>query len=161
MRYRLATLDDADQLARLRWDFRAEDGERPVVSPDDFHARYTAFLVQGLASGQWAHWVAEDGGEIVAHMAVLTIVSVPRPSRRRDAWGYLTDCYTRPAHRSRGVGSTLLDHVKAWAAERDLELLVVSPSERSAPFYTRAGFGPDDEFLVLHLRDYDAPEREE
>lgn len=59
------------------------------------------------------------------------------------------------------MGSALLDRVKAWAAERDLELLIVSPSERSVPFYARAGFGPDNEFRVLHLRDYDAPEREE
>ena len=158
MRFRLATRDDAAQLARMRWAFREEVGEVPMQSAAEFAERYVQFLDSGLTSGHWTYWVAEDSARIVAHMAVHIVRSVPRPARRRDAWGYLTDCYTWPDHRGRGIGGELLAHVRGWAAAADLELLIVSPSDRSRAFYARAGFAPDDEFLLLRLRDYDAPD---
>jgi GNAT superfamily N-acetyltransferase len=157
MEFRLATPDDVPALAAMRWDFRAEGGEVPIESPTAFAARYAAFVRAGLAAGQWAYWVAEDTpGTLVAHMAIGVIRSVPRPGRQSDQWGYLTDCYTRPAYRGRGVGAALLARVQAWAVGQDLELLLVSPSEASRAFYARAGFVADAEFQLRRLRDYDA-----
>ena len=156
MRYRLATAGDVPELARMRWAFRTETGEIPIEDETRFAERYARFVADGLASGRWTYWVAEDDGALVAHMAVCTVRSVPRPSRATDQWGYLTDCYTRPAHRGRGVGSALLAHVRDWASRQDLELLIVWPSDPSARFYERAGFGPAPEIACLALRDYDA-----
>jgi GNAT superfamily N-acetyltransferase len=158
VRCRLATLADVPELARMRWAFRAESGEVPRADEREFAARYAAFVHDGLASGDWAWWVAvDDDGRLVAHMAVCVVHGVPRPARACDQWGYLTDCYTRPAQRGRGVGGALLAHVRAWAAARDLELLVVWPSEASEGFYARAGFAPADDVRRLALRAYDAP----
>lgn len=158
MNYRIATLDDLPRLALLRWEFRSAGGEAPIEDESTFAQRYLAFVRDGVESGQWTYWVAEaPEGEIVAQMALCTVRSIPRPSRSSDQWGYLTDCYTRPSFRDKGIGRQLLAHVTAWARTRDLEMLVVWPSERSQTFYARAGFGVDDEVRVLRLRDYDAP----
>lgn len=89
-------------------------------------------------------------------MAVCAIRSVPRPSRIADSWAYLTDCYTRPTHRDRGVGTKLLSYVIAWARTQDFEMMLVWPSERSGDFYARGGFEGDAEVRILHLRDFDA-----
>lgn len=156
--FRLATIADGAELAKMRWAFRAEDGERPVQSEAEFTDRYLAFLREGLSSNRWTYWVAEDAGELVAHMALHVVRSVPRPSRRRDQWGYLTDCYTRPDYRNQEIGSRLIERVSAWAMSLDLEMLLVSPSERSRPFYARAEFRTADGFLTRALREYDAPE---
>src|SRR5690349_3470359 len=137
MDYRLATTDDIPQLARMRWDFRAEAGEEPIEGADAFERRYAAFARQALESRSWAYWVAVDGGRIVSHVAVHVVRSVPRPSRKSDQWGYLTDCYTRPEYRRRGVGTEILSRVKEWATTQDLELLLVWPSEDSQTFYER------------------------
>jgi len=153
--FRRATPADVPALARLRWAFRAEEGEAAAVSFDAFAARYAAFVRAGIASGEWAYFVADADGEIVAHMAVRVIRSIPRPSRASDQWGYLTDCYTAPAWRSRGIGARVLARVAAWARARDLELLLVSPSESSRGFYGRAGFAEAREFMTLALRGYD------
>jgi GNAT superfamily N-acetyltransferase len=156
VRFRQATLADVRALAAARWAFRLEGGETPVESEASFFVRYEEFVLKALNSGQWTYWVAEEAeGEIVAHMAVCVVESIPRPARLSDQWGYLTDCYTRPAARNRGVGRELLAHVTAWARARDLEMLIVWPSDASQSFYARAGFAKDDEMRTLHLRDYD------
>ena len=157
MDYRLATEADIPALAGMRWAFRAEAGERAQEGEGPFRARYAAFVRAGLASGAWVYWVAEDARGLAAHMAVFVVPGVPRPARPSDQWGYLTDCYTRPEHRGAGVGSALLARVCAWAAARDLELLLVWPSEGSAGFYARAGFAPTKGVAVRQVRAYDAP----
>lgn len=153
--YRRATSDDVPELAQLRWDFRQEGGETPIQSREEFTRRYRGFFEAGVRYGSWAHWVAEVDAQIVAHMAVQVIGSVPRPSRASDQWGYLTDCYTRPEFRDDGIGSSLLKQVIAWAEKNDLEILLVFPGEGSVSFYEKAGFGPD-ETLQLRLREWDA-----
>ena len=156
--FRIATLGDVPELATARWEFRAEAGETPLESETAFAVRYEAFLKDSLDSGRWTFWIAEAAnGTIVAHMAVCVVQSIPRPSRMTDQWGYLTDCFTRPAFRNRGIGRDLLARVAEWARELDLEMLIVWPSEKSDDFYARAGFGPAAEICVLRLRDYDTP----
>jgi GNAT superfamily N-acetyltransferase len=88
-------------------------------------------------------------------MSVCLVSTIPRPSRASDQWGYLTDCYTRPPARDAGVGTALLAHVREWAAAQDLELLLVSPSERAEGLYRRAGFEDATDFLRLTLRPFD------
>src|SRR4051794_13659223 len=159
MNFRIATLADVDNLAAARWAFRTEDAtETPIESRAAFGRRYEAFVREALESQRLVYWLAETSdGELVAHMAVCIVSAIPRPSRLRDRWGYLTDCYTRPAFRNRAIGQALLGHVAAWAESEDLELLLVWPSDQSASFYDRAGFVSDSESRVLRLRDYDAP----
>lgn len=116
----------------MRWAFRHEDGERPIEDESAFARRYTDFVQDGIHAQRWVYWIAEtDKPVVVAHMAVGIIRSIPRPARGDDAWGYLTDCYIRPAFRQRGIGSTLLQHLISWARAHDLELLLVWPSERA------------------------------
>lgn len=155
--FRKAVPADALALARLRWDFRAEGGEVPIESFEAFERRFLAHFITGVADGTWTRWVAEVDGAIVSTMSVHKITPVPRPCRSSDQWGYVTDCYTVPTVRGRGIGAALLAHVIAWARDEDFEEIIVSPAERARPFYERAGFGPDDDFLLLRLRDFDAP----
>jgi GNAT superfamily N-acetyltransferase len=154
---RRAIPTDVIRLSRLRWDYRLEDGEVPTTTYDAFAARYAAFVRAGLSSGEWAYFVAESEGEIVAHMAVQVVRAIPRPSRVSDQWGYLTDVYTRPAWRGRGVGTAILRYLTAWARVRDLEMLLVSPSDQSRPFYARAGFADGTELMTLALRGWNDP----
>jgi GNAT superfamily N-acetyltransferase len=155
--YRMATFEDVPRLAAARWAFRRESGEAPVETETAFAGRFERFATEALASGRWTYWIAEtDDGTLTSQMAVCVVESVPRPSRASDQWGYLTDCYTSPAFRNEGVGRELLARVATWAKSRDLELLLVWPSDESQRFYARAGFDRDEEIRVLRLREYDA-----
>jgi GNAT superfamily N-acetyltransferase len=158
MHYRIATEQDVPALARLRWEFDREENETAaLVGYDRFVEICGTFLYQGLQQGEWTYWVAEDEGEIVSHVFVSLFHPVPRPGRLQDSYGYMTNVYTRPAYRNQGIGTALMQEVLAWAKSRDLALLIVSPSERAIPFYLRAGFTTECEFMELTLRPDEAP----
>jgi len=154
MNYSIADQRDILTLARMRWDFRAEDGESPIMSQEEFIGRCAEFLKEGIISGTWVHWIAEIGDVIVSNASINIITSVPRPCKLEDRFGYLTNVYTKPEYRRKGVGAELTSKITAWAREIDLELLIVSPSEDSIRFYRRAGFDLATDFLQLRLRSY-------
>lgn len=121
-----------------------EDGEPAGVERERFLAHCEGFLREALRGGRWAFFVTEIDGEVVANAFVQVVPKVPRPGRFDDALGYLTNVYVRAAHRNRGLGTELLSQVMAWARARDLEILVVWPSQRSRSLYARAGFAPGE-----------------
>ena len=151
--YRMAHEGDLAELAGTRWDFRTEEEPAPVgMSRETFVAACEEFLRRGLHDGRWTCWVAEHEGQIIAHIYVQRIAKVPKPSRLDDAFGYVTNVYTRPAYRGQGIGTALMERVQTWAREQDLELLIVWPSEASVSFYQRAGFTVDNDILECLLR---------
>jgi GNAT superfamily N-acetyltransferase len=148
---RRATVADVPALAELRRDFTFEDGDRGAVAPHGFEESFATLVSDGIDAGRWVVWVAEVGGEIVSHAFVGLIEKIPRPIVALPAIGYLTNVYTRPGFRGRGLGSLVLDAVTAWAREAEIELLVVWPSEASVRHYERHGFVDRGEPLVwLH-----------
>ena len=145
---RPATATDVPTLAELRRAFTFEGPAQPSELRDDFENSFTEIVSAGIASGRWTVWVAEAEGEIVSHVFIGLIDKIPRPIRQ-DRWlGYVTNVYTRPEHRGRGIGAALLDRVTSWAAEQQVELLLVWPSDESVSFYERAGFSSGRDPLV-------------
>ena len=51
-------------------------------------------------------------------------------------------------HRDAGLGRLLLDACTSYADERGLARIVLSPTDRSVPFYARAGFVPATSLMV-------------
>jgi GNAT superfamily N-acetyltransferase len=145
--YRAATLDDVPVLAELREVFTFEDGVHPDRRPD-FGQAFATTVGNGIESGRWTVWVAELGSEIVSHVFVGLIEKIPRPTREPRWIGYVTNVYTRPEYRGKGIGAALLDQVTTWASGRDVELLFVWPSDESVGFYERAGFASGRDPLV-------------
>jgi len=151
--FRLAQEADLPALAANRWRLRTEEEGVPAgVDQAAFLRHCEAFLRAALHDARWALWVAEDEGRIVANAFVQVVAKVPRPGRFDDAIGYLTNVYVEPEERGRGLGALLLRRVTAWARDRDLELLVVWPSERSRTLYGREGFRAESEIMEQVLR---------
>lgn len=135
---RTATDADAAELAAMRWDFRLEEAPgTPLHDRVTFPRAYRVFLEQGLADQRWTYWIATADAQIVSHIYIQRISKVPKPNRLDDAFGYVTNVYTRPAFRNRGIGTQLMAHVLGWAKEQDLESLIVWPSTESVRFYAR------------------------
>ncbi len=156
MRCRVATLADATELAALRWTWRTdEDAHGEAPEPRDlFIERFVAFARDALTS-RWTVWVAEDEARIVSNIWVYRVPKVPSPGRDTREFGYMTNVYTVPDMRNAGIGGELLDAVRAWAHQQDLEMVIVWPSEQSVPWYSRGGFSPSVEMLELEIAGYE------
>lgn len=169
---RRATDADLAALAALRRESaREQEGEH-----DDpgFEARFAAWLGR-----EWARriiWLAEAeaeagagdrltgaaaddrlagagaGGGLVGAMNLTVFERMPRPGRPPACWGYLGNAFVLAAYRNQGIGGQLLDTVLGHARVQGFVRVVLSPSQRSIPFYQRAGFGPADELMVWRPR---------
>ncbi len=147
---RLATLDDVDELVRMRWDF-SEEGYTSAVSFEEFYPICREFLIKAMGSRDWYIWVAEVEKSIVSHMYLQLIHKVPRPGKSPDSYyGYVTNVYTRPAFRSQGIGTEIQAAMEKWSKENGVEFLIVWPSSDSVPFYTRNGFARCEEAMEKH-----------
>jgi hypothetical protein len=77
---------DADELARLRWDFRREHGTPAALTFDEFRREFRAFADDVLErEDAWRAWVAEVSGRLVGCVWLQLIEKVPHPSRRRHS----------------------------------------------------------------------------
>lgn len=148
---RQAGRSDFRALSEMRWDFKLEEGIVPRFSKNEFLEYSEAWLQKGLSSGQWVYWVAEREGWIVSQVFCCRVGKVPTPSRIQDAYAYLTNVYTKPEERGKGIGSALMQQVKEWAVSEELELLIVWPSSQSERFYSKCGFEAPSNLRVLIL----------
>jgi len=98
------------------------------------------FLNQALEGDQWFIWVAEEDGEIVSHIYVELVQKVPRPGRITNPFAFMTNVYTVEAYRNKGIGSQLISKVNSWVKERDIEFVIVWPSDDSVNYYKKNGY---------------------
>ena len=142
---RLAGAGDIPALARLRRAWTEEGG----AAGDDpgFEERFAAWCA--AEAGRRLTWIAEADGAPVGMVNLAVFERMPRPGVATSRWGYLANAFVLAGYRDRGVrrppGRSLLDHARATGLVR----VVLSPTERSVPFYERAGFGPADMLLAM------------
>lgn len=150
---RKAEMEDARELARLRWEYRVEDQEGRTR--EEFVDRCGAWLRRALSSGRWVVAVASLHGDTLCGCMYLQCVDkVPIPGEIDRAWGYVTNSYVSRERRGCGIGRDLLNFLIDIARARGLEFLIVWPSEEALSLYERAGFRPA---AKVHDRCDDSP----
>jgi GNAT superfamily N-acetyltransferase len=143
---RMAVAADAPALAALRRAWTTE--QHGSVDDDDFEARFLDWYER--EDGRRISWLAEVAGNPVGMMNLAIFERMPQPGRAAGTWGYLANAFVLAAYRDRGIGSLLLDALLAHADESGYVRVVLRPSDRSVPFYQRAGFAADNELMVRH-----------
>ena len=145
VKIRLATDVDLDELARLRWAMTDEmiGATEPRAA---FEARFGAFAQRTLTGDTWAVWVAERDARLLGMVWVQLVDRVPRPIEAAPAYAYITSVFVESDERNLGLGlgRRILDAAVGWIREQDVDSVILWPSERSGPFYERAGFGPSN-----------------
>lgn len=148
---RLATLDDVDDLVQMRWEFSEDERNNSIVSFEEFHKICSEFLIKAINGGDWYIWIAEIEKNIVSHMYLQLIHKVPRPGKSPDPYfGYVTNVYTRPDYRSKGIGTKIHTAMEQWSKEKNVEFLILWPSSESVQFYSRNGFYQCEEAMEKH-----------
>jgi GNAT superfamily N-acetyltransferase len=152
--YRIAIKSDLKILAQMRYDYWLEDGNHKAeVDKETFTHECETFLLEGLTTKQWTYWLAVLNEEIISHLFIQRVNKIPKPSKVHDAFGYVSNVYTKPLYRGKGIGKNLIKHAQDWALKQDLEFLILWPSEESNRFYERAGFSCT-EAVTFTVREY-------
>jgi GNAT superfamily N-acetyltransferase len=145
---RPARIDDIDELVRMRAEFTFEHGDPALPTNPGYEEECRAFLEDAITGERWQIWVAELDGAVVSHAFVALIDKVPRPIYVPRRIAYLTNVYTRPERRNRGIGATVIRRLQEAARDADVEVMIVWPSDESRDFYAREGFQTPDDLLV-------------
>jgi GNAT superfamily N-acetyltransferase len=133
---RLATPDDADELARRLVDFNVEfDVASPPV--DEVSARLRVLL---------------GGDDTIAIVAGHPIVGLALVTLRPNVWypgpvALLDELYVVPDRRNRGIGTAIVGHLLALARARGVGLIEINvdePDVDAQRFYERQGFSGVD-----------------
>ncbi len=143
---RIAVTADGPAIASLRRTWIAEDHRD--VEDEGFETRFLDWYES--ESARRISWLAEVSGELVGMMNLAIFERMPRPGRDVGTWAYLANAFVLRPYRDQGIGRLLLDALLAHADAHGYVRVVLRPSERSIPFYLRAGFNADGGFLVRY-----------
>lgn len=140
MLIRMAEHSDIEALIKMRLDFTLEHNTDLNITESvymKYHQETKHFLENSIGSKQWYIWVAEVNGVIVSHIFLELIAKVPRPGRKTNPFVYMTNVYTQPYYRGKGIGSELLCKIKDWSKANHFEFIIVWPSDKSIEFYSK------------------------
>ncbi|WP_234703408.1 GNAT family N-acetyltransferase [Metabacillus indicus] len=85
-------------------------------------------------------WVAEENEKLVSHIYIELIEKVPRPGRITYPFAFMTNVYTIPEYRNKGIGSRMLSSINQWIKENKCEFVIVWPSDDSIGYYKKNGY---------------------
>lgn len=142
---RLAGTEDAQLLAGLRRAWIEEMAQHPVDDPG-FEERFDEWMLK--EHEQRLIWLGYVDGEVAGMVNVLVFTRMPKPGSDPSRWGYLANFYVRREQRNSGLGTAMLDALTEHADREGFVRIVLSPSDRSIPFYERGGFREAYDLMV-------------
>jgi GNAT superfamily N-acetyltransferase len=140
--YRLATVDDIDALADLRWRMETERHPELRVDRDAYFAAVRVSIRGEIERGAYICFLAESGGEVVACAILIWWPMLPTLTDFHRARGYVSSVYTRPEYRRQGIARALMENLMARAREMGMSRLMLWASEMGRPLYLDLGFVP-------------------
>ena len=149
-----ATPGDAELLADMRLAMRRERETRPCPMDEaEFRSRNTEFFRRALADGSFLSCVAWAGSEAAACSGLSLELHPPTYGNPGGRIGYVTNMYTRPAWRKRGLAGMLLERLVAEAARRGCTQIELNAAPMARQLYLAHGFRPVDGEMRLELAD--------
>jgi GNAT superfamily N-acetyltransferase len=148
---RPATAADDLAIASLRRAWTEERGGRGPIDDPDFEPAFLAWAEDERS--RRLNWLAEADGRAVGMLNLVLFTRMPRPVPEAGPaplgqWGYIANNFVLAEFRNRGIGTLMLQAAVAYADEHDFARLVLTPTERSVPYYERSGFVPATALLV-------------
>ena len=140
--YRVATVNDVDALAGLRWRMESERHPEAQADREAYFAAARASIRDEIARGAHIAFVAEAGGAVIACAILIWWTMLPTLTDFHRSRGYVSSVYTTPEFRRRGVARTLMENLMARARELGMSRLILWASEMGRPLYLDLGFTP-------------------
>jgi ribosomal protein S18 acetylase RimI-like enzyme len=149
---RRATLDDIDDLVRLRLALLREMGA--LVDADDapLAEAIRSYLAADLPAGRFIVWVGtSEDGAVIACGGLVFLQKPPSPSNHSGREAYIMNMYTAPEWRGRGLATRLFDALMGDAREASVRLVRLHATEDGRALYERVGFRLVGNEMALRL----------
>ena len=150
--FRRATADDAELLAKMRLEMRRErETSECLLSEEEFLRCNLEFFREHLAAGAFISFLAFGGSTAAACSGMSLQVHPPTYANPSGKSGYVTNMFTRPEWRHRGLALMLVDHLVDAAREAGCAALYLNTSPMGRSLYEKYGFHPVENEMVFDL----------
>ena len=147
--FRKALDSEIPQLIELRKKQRIDEGSDPDPEVDEY---MVPFFKKHFSDGSLVEWVAEEDGQIVATAAILFMEFPPAYSNPSGVRGYITNMYTSPDYRGKGIATSLLEKLMDEARERNIYMIFLGASKMGKPVYRKFGFEESGKWMDLSIK---------
>ena len=146
---RKATVEDAVLLSEIRKLQLIDEG----IEPDcDIDEELSAFFKKWLESNDFIQLIAEENGKLLSTAAVIYYDLPPSFTNKIGIRGYVTNVYTAPQHRRKGLSKMLLTKLLKDAETRGIKKLWLGASKDGRPLYEKLGFIQQESYMELTLK---------
>ena len=139
--YRLAAVDDAGDLARVRLDFLDDSG---LAGSEEERARTLAgnleFMEKSLADGSFVSWLAVSDGQIVGTSGISFYLLPPNRRYPAGRVAYISNMFTYREYRNQGIATKLFAMTVEEARKRGCGKVLLTATDMGRPLYEKYGF---------------------
>jgi ribosomal protein S18 acetylase RimI-like enzyme len=151
MNKRLVTINDVPALVKCRKQQLIDEG-LPAVPVSNIDEQLAEYFIAAITDGTFVSWVMEVDGEIIATSGLCYYSLPPNFSNATGKNAYITNMYTKPEYRRRGIATELLNMVIDEARNRGYRVIRLHTSEYGKSIYEKAGFTDTDGYMALRLQ---------
>ena len=138
--FRLATLDDIAQLVELRILMQLEVHRAKESDVDSTYPEAVREYLLNSLGRTYISAVAEVDGKLVSANGLTTYYKFPSLVGKAGKTGYVSNVYTLPEWRGRGIACELMKLIVEYAHNNDVDKLYLGATELGKGVYERVGF---------------------
>lgn len=139
--YRAATIDDLELLTRTRVEFLAAVTENMTdAQKAEQYAANKAHFAEAFANNTFAAFLAFDGEKLAGTSGISFYKVPPNMAVKTGDVAYISNMYTNPEYRNRGIAFQLFSMTIAEAKKRGCARVGLHATEMGRPVYQRYGF---------------------
>ena len=148
MNYRQCTKDDIPIMCEMRKRQLMREGIDLSV---DLDADLFRFFTDKIADGSLVEWFLEENGEVIATAGILFIEMPPSYNNPTGIRGYITNMYTAPEYRRKGIATSMLSRLMDEAKARSVNRICLRASDLGRPVYEKFGFTGSGKWMEMDL----------
>ena len=147
--YRKATIDDIEEMVRVRMDvLYAVKDISSREEEDVLRGPNRDFIWAGLWDGSFCQWLAMDNDKIIGTSSVSFYNLPPTATRPNGKTAYVGNMFTYPEYRGKGIGMRLLSLAVEEAKSAGCMDIRLDYTEMGKPLYEKFGFKRKENAMI-------------
>lgn len=149
---RRATIGDIESLVQLRLALQSENGSGETGADwAEVGEACRRYFAETLPGEVFVVFVAEAEGRIIATSGLSFVSRPPGRTSFSRSEGYVTNVYTVPAWRGRGVATAVLNATIRYAQQQGARLVFLHTSDAGRSVYEKLGFSEYPRYMERRL----------
>ena len=151
MEYRIATIDDIEELMNIRFEMLRIVNN--LKQDQDFSDELVTYSRKYFIDGNQETCLVFDNGVAIGCASISYIEVMPTFSHPTGKRAHLMNVYTRAEYRRQGIARKMVQILIDNATRKGVTEISLDATESGRPLYESLGFKASDECMVMNVLD--------